>query len=91
MKQQHLANSLVTYTVSFLLIVSTSTTIRAADSDKKPNILFISVDDLRPQTRADGDEFMVTPNMDRLAASGRLFHRHDVQVPTWRTPATRMG
>lgn len=82
MKQQHLANSLVTFSVSFLLIVSTSTTIRAADSDKKPNILFISVDDLRPQTRADGDEFMVTPNMDRLAASGRLFHRHYVQAPT---------
>ena len=90
MKSQHFASSLVTFSVSFLLIASAATTIRAADSDKKPNILFISVADLRPQTRADGDEFMVTPNMDRLAGSGRLFHRHDVQAPTWRTPATRM-
>lgn len=45
-------------------------------------MLFISVDDLRPQTGAYGDEFMHTPNMDRLAETGRLFHRHYVQAPT---------
>lgn len=49
---------------------------------KKPNILFIAVDDLRPQLRAYGYDFMVTPHMDKLASQGRLFHHHYVQVPT---------
>lgn len=53
-----------------------------AGADEKPNVLFISVDDLRPQTAAYGDEFMHTPNMDRLAETGRLFRRHYVQAPT---------
>lgn len=49
---------------------------------KKPNILFIAVDDLRPQLRAYGHDFMVTPHMDKLASQGRLFQHHYVQVPT---------
>ena len=48
----------------------------------RPNILFISVDDMRPQTRAYGHAIMQTPHMDRLAQTGRLFERHYVQVPT---------
>ncbi len=49
---------------------------------KQPNILFISIDDLRPQLGAYGEQQMITPNLDALAASGRLFERHYVQVPT---------
>ncbi len=49
---------------------------------QKPNILFIAVDDLRPQLRAYGRDFMITPHMDRLAAQGRLFHHQYVAVPT---------
>ena len=49
---------------------------------KKPNIFFIAVDDLRPQLKAYGHDFMVTPHMDKLASQGRLFHHHYVQVPT---------
>lgn len=52
-----------------------------ADAEK-PNVLFIAVDDLRPQTAAHGDETVQTPHMDRLANSGRLFLHHHVQVPT---------
>jgi hypothetical protein len=49
---------------------------------ERPNVLFIAVDDLRPQLGAYGHDFMVTPHMDRLAATGRLFTRHYVQAPT---------
>ncbi|WP_299547304.1 sulfatase [Seonamhaeicola sp.] len=49
---------------------------------KKPNILFISIDDLRAQLGAYGHEQMITPNLDGLASQGRLFNRHYVQVPT---------
>lgn len=48
----------------------------------KPNILFISIDDLRPQLGAYGESHMLTPNLDQLASEGRVFNRHYVQVPT---------
>ncbi len=47
-----------------------------------PNVLFIAVDDLRPQLGSFGEPQMVTPNIDRLAAEGVRFPRHYVQAPT---------
>jgi len=54
----------------------------AAGSDdgesQKPtgyNVLFIAVDDLRPELGCYGAEYMHTPNMDRLASEGTLFNR----------------
>ncbi len=41
----------------------------------KPNILFIAIDDLRPELGCYGSEIAVTPNMDRLAEEGMLFER----------------
>ena len=49
---------------------------------EKPNILFIAIDDLRPQLKCYGASYMHTPNLDQLAAEGRLFKNHYVQVPT---------
>ncbi len=42
---------------------------------KRPNVLFLIVDDLRPQLNCYGHEQMVTPNLDKLAAQGTLFER----------------
>lgn len=42
---------------------------------QKPNILIIIADDLRPDLGAYGDAFAVTPNLDRLAGEGLVFHR----------------
>lgn len=39
----------------------------------KPNVLFIAVDDLRPQLGCYGDDFAKTPNIDELAGRGALF------------------
>lgn len=47
-----------------------------------PNILFIAIDDLRPQLNCYGEEYMHTPHLDNLASEGRLFKNHYVQVPT---------
>ena len=41
----------------------------------RPNILFIPVDDLRPELGAYGHESILTPNMDRLARQGVTFVR----------------
>jgi len=40
---------------------------------QKPNILFIAVDDLRPELGAYGSEIAITPNLDKLAGDGLLF------------------
>ena len=48
----------------------------------RPNILMIAVDDLRPQLHCYGVEHVVSPNLDRLAASGLLFERAYCMVPT---------
>ena len=49
---------------------------------QQPNVLFIAVDDLRPDLACYGESHMVTPNIDRLASQGRLFRNHYVAVPT---------
>jgi iduronate 2-sulfatase len=49
---------------------------------KKPNVLLICVDDLRPELGCYGKSFAKTPNIDRLASRGVLFKRHYVSVPT---------
>jgi len=42
---------------------------------KRPNILFLVVDDLRTSLGCYGDPHAITPNLDRLAARGTLFQR----------------
>lgn len=49
---------------------------------EQPNILFIAVDDLRPEIGAFGSKIAITPNMDKLAMEGTIFNNHFVQVPT---------
>lgn len=57
--------------LAIVAIVMAAFTARAAD---RPNILFIAVDDLRPELATYGAE-VLTPNIDRLAASGLRFDR----------------
>ncbi|KKO06411.1 hypothetical protein LCGC14_0068310 [marine sediment metagenome] len=42
---------------------------------KKPNILFISIDDLRPTLGVYGDSIAVTPNIDYFASEGMTFRQ----------------
>ncbi|MBD3393701.1 MAG: sulfatase-like hydrolase/transferase [Chitinivibrionales bacterium] len=47
----------------------------------KPNVLFIAVDDLRPQLGCYGHTQMHSPNIDSLAEGGVVFKRAYCQVP----------
>ena len=47
-----------------------------------PNVLFIAVDDLRPELGIYGNPIVKSPNIDQLAREGSFFSRHYVQVPT---------
>ncbi len=42
---------------------------------RKTNVLFIAVDDLRPQLGCYGQKQILSPNIDRLASQGLLFER----------------
>ena len=46
-----------------------------AQRSSRPNIVFIAVDDLRPELGCYGNTHIHSPNIDRLAAQGRCFHR----------------
>ena len=41
----------------------------------KPNVLFIAIDDLRPELGCYGSEYAITPNLDAIANDGLLFNR----------------
>ena len=47
-----------------------------------PNVLFIAVDDLRPELGCYGALHVHSPHIDRLAGEGVLFTNHFVAVPT---------
>jgi len=55
-----------------LYLLAFAGSIQAAD---KPNILFIGIDDLRPELGCYGSEIAITPNLDTLAKDGLLFNR----------------
>jgi iduronate 2-sulfatase len=63
-------------------LILTASVPRAATPPARPNILFIAIDDLRNDLGALGVPYARTPNLDRLAASGRLFTNHYAVVPT---------
>lgn len=48
---------------------------------EKPNILFIAVDDLRPELGCYGQSHIISPNIDKLASGGLVFQNAYCNVP----------
>ena len=56
------------------LILALAMSLAAGDRDK-PNVLFLAVDDLRCELGCYGVDTIKSPNIDRLAQRGVVFHR----------------
>lgn len=67
-------NRIITCLIVFVLI-SCESKESSVNQDQRPNILFIAIDDLRPELGCYGSTLAVTPNIDRLAADGLQFNR----------------
>jgi arylsulfatase A-like enzyme len=63
--------------IIFLLTVFLSLTAQS----KRPNVLFIAVDDLRPELSCFGQGSIISPNIDKLAEEGLLFTRAYCNIP----------
>jgi iduronate 2-sulfatase len=63
--------------IAILMLASCS--IEVAEQ-ARPNILFVSIDDLRPALGSYGDSVAVTPNIDRFAAESTVFLATYAQV-----------
>ncbi len=59
-------------TLLTLSILLTFTSIQAAE---RPNVLFIAIDDMRPELGCYGNKIVKSPNIDRIAARGVVFNK----------------
>lgn len=54
----------------------------AVAAERRPNVLFIAIDDLRCDVGAYGVAHAKTPELDAFAQTARVFSHHYVQAPT---------
>ena len=67
---------------NLLFIITCLLSVVACTPEKKPNVLFICVDDLRTELNCYGEQHIKSPNLDNLAKSGSIFTSHFVNIPT---------
>lgn len=67
------------WTASLMAIASPPLCARNSAAPKKPNVLFLIVDDLRPDLGCYGRDFIKSPNIDRFAEKAVVFNRAYVQ------------
>ncbi|MEZ7956976.1 MAG: sulfatase [Rubritalea sp.] len=65
--------------ISVITVIISLTSLLHAATDK-PNVLMLSIDDLRPELGCYGAKHIHSPNIDKLAKEGFLFERTYCQV-----------
>ncbi|MFT5883621.1 MAG: iduronate 2-sulfatase [Arcticibacterium sp.] len=67
--------------VTVFLVSQINTKDGSSELKKKPNILFIAVDDLRPELNFYGTSHIKSPNLDKLAKESLVFNRAYCNIP----------
>ena len=67
--------------LSLLFLISVFYSCEDNPDQAPPNILFIAVDDLRPELNCFGAGHIVSPNIDQVAGEGIIFRQAYCQVP----------
>ena len=65
----------------FILLPVSFLSCQSGELPEKPNVLFIAVDDLRPELNCYGQSQIHSPNIDALAGEGLLFRQAYCNIP----------
>ncbi|MEO1011647.1 MAG: sulfatase [Bacteroidota bacterium] len=71
----------IVFVATFFIILCSCKRADSESRDKRKNVLFITVDDLRPQLGVYGDTIVKTPHIDKLAKKAIVFDRAYCQAP----------
>jgi len=87
MKKLNIMYYRINFLISILIVVLTGLVGCNSFKNEIPkNILFIAIDDLRPELKCYGKDYVYSPNIDRLAENGAVFQRVYCSV-SWCAPS----
>ncbi len=66
----------------FCTLLASMVIISLIAQEQRPHVVFIAIDDLRPELGCYGNPIVQSPHLDRLAAQGMMFKNHFTTVPT---------
>lgn len=72
-------NFKINYLLLFVLLFACKAEVKQEVNKKQPNILFIAIDDLRPDLGIYGNKIIHSPNIDQLGRDGVIFDQAYVQ------------
>lgn len=70
-----MAGAVVSTLAVMAALTSSRATAAGAQDQPRPNILWITCEDIGPQLGCYGDSYATTPNLDKLAAKGTIYTR----------------
>jgi len=74
-------NNLVETTLAAAALSAAAVCQGAGAAEKKPNVLFIAIDDMKPLMGCYGDKTAITPNIDKIASESVVFLNNQCQWP----------
>lgn len=81
MKNYHFLKNLLLSGILLLVFGQCTPPTQSNPATEKLNVLFIVVDDLRPELNSYGKKQVLSPNIDQLAQEGAIFNRAYCNIP----------